>query len=539
MKFISLLITLLFSATGSVFSQDMDSAVAHLLKSGLIEKSHKKNVKDILQQLHEVTASSMLVALTQVEVIKRLGGNYKGGMVFFDEPEKPDEKKQQKINSDLEKYLEKLNSAGLLTPALYSTFRENIRQNKYADRITFIHELTNEAAYAEWLKPEKLLDYAGALRQNEILTDGSYGELITDINKNKIRSEFQLIRYCRHAASFDLPAYSNEPSVYLEQIHREVSQLLPELKFTDFSWKIEADSMPAITDYVSHDVIVSFKCNGKTYTHKSFISPYDVGKDGNYLGKIDERNFYKIFNKVLADVQSAYRLHHIGIILYPTSAPTSDNSRFGIIALKKEQAKMLPSMGPHSYLRTSYEQFQNSLTSKRIEEAVAEWRKTGILNHLNDEQVKLGLSKALQASYNNLNDVLLHFPDVIFSFDLELGNPEDPYAELLREFSKISHGAFKPQNISDSYSQVFDNKLSVSFTLNGKTYSKTLKLQGDWIDADFFDLVVEAVTDSRLEGQFYNIYESGQGANIIFLTEEQHRYLKANKLLVFDHIPEE
>jgi len=110
---------------------------------------------------------------------------------------------------------------------------------------------------------------------------------------------------------------------------------------------------------------------------------------------------------------------------------------------------------------------------------------------------------------------------------------KDPYAELVREFSKISHGVFKPTNISDNFNKPIKNKVILQFSLNGKNYSKTLQLQDDWIDSRFFDLVKQAVTENRLIGQFYELYEGGQGGIIIFLTPKQYQYLKVTKLVVF------
>ena len=43
----------------------------------------------------------------------------------------------------------------------------------------------------------------------------------------------------------------------------------------------------------------------------------------------------------------------------------------------------------------------------------------------------------------------------------------------------------------------------------------------------------EVVKENNLAGQFYELYEGGQGANIIFLTSEQYQFLKKNKLLQF------
>jgi hypothetical protein len=173
------------------------------------------------------------------------------------------------------------------------------------------------------------------------------------------------------------------------------------------------------------------------------------------------------------------------------------------------------------------------LTSMEIDDAITGWQKAGILNHLTKEQIAETKKKALASNNENLNDVLINFPDVVHWFDTELENLKDPYAELLQKFLSISHGVFKPTNISDNFSNPGKNKVTVKFSLNNKNYSKDFKVQDDWIDADFFDFVKQTVTENKLAGQFYELYEGGQGGIIIFLTTKQHQYLKTNKLVVF------
>jgi len=152
---------------------------------------------------------------------------------------------------------------------------------------------------------------------------------------------------------------------------------------------------------------------------------------------------------------------------------------------------------------------------------------------LTKQEISSAKKKALAEKNETLNDVLMNFPEVVHWFDTELENLKDPYAELVREFSKISHGVFKPTNVSDNFNKPIKNKVTLQFSLNGKNYSKALQLQDDWIDARFFDLVKQAVTENRLVGQFYELYEGGQGGIIIFLTPKQYQELKTNELLIF------
>lgn len=180
-------------------------------------------------------------------------------------------------------------------------------------------------------------------------------------------------------------------------------------------------------------------------------------------------------------------------------------------------------------------QFEKTyLTQKQIEDAVSGWQKAGILNHLTKEQISEALKKTHASNYENLNDLVINFPSIVHWFDLELENLNDPYTELIKEISNISHGVFKPTNVSDNFRKPVKNKVTLQFSLNKKSYSKTLQLQDDWIDTDFFDFVKQVVAENKLDGRFYELYEGGQGGIIIFLKSKQYQYLKTNKLLVFE-----
>lgn len=173
------------------------------------------------------------------------------------------------------------------------------------------------------------------------------------------------------------------------------------------------------------------------------------------------------------------------------------------------------------------------LNNQQIEDAISGWQRTGILNHLTKEQILVSKKRAFEEKPENLNDVIIHFPDVVYWFDTELENLDDPYAEFIQKLSDISHGAFHPTNISDNFSASLKSGVTVRFSLNNKDYSKTFRTQDDWIDPEIFDFVKKIVVENNLSGQFYQLYEGGQGGIIMFLTPKQYQELKTNELIIF------
>ncbi len=193
----------------------------------------------------------------------------------------------------------------------------------------------------------------------------------------------------------------------------------------------------------------------------------------------------------------------------------------------------LVEINKYIYLSSFFPSEKKFLRTQQIEDAISGWQKAGILNHLTEKQISEAKKKSLASSNENLNDVILNFPNVVHWFDTELENLNDPYAELLLRFSTISHGVFKPTNISDNFSKPDNGKVTLRLSINNKDYSKILQLQDDWVDTDFFDFIKQVVIENNLGGKFYQLYEGGQGGIIIFLTPKQYQALKINELVIF------
>ncbi|HYC38962.1 MAG TPA: hypothetical protein VEB63_00625 [Chitinophagaceae bacterium] len=173
------------------------------------------------------------------------------------------------------------------------------------------------------------------------------------------------------------------------------------------------------------------------------------------------------------------------------------------------------------------------LAKQQIEDAVSGWHRAGILNHLTKEQILVAKTKVFEENRENLNHVIINFPDVAYWFDTELENLNDPYADFIRKLSEISHGVFQPTNVSDNFNVASKSDVTVRFSLNNKDYSKILQKQNDWIDPTIIDFIKQVLVENNLNGQFYQLYEGGQGGIIIFLTSKQYQELKTNKLVIF------
>lgn len=502
------------------------SMVDSLLHCGLVKKKQRKDAQEILKGASSASKSSVISSLLNVERRKILGRRNPIGMVYysFGEEELPPSE-WASIRTELRARLAKLQACSFVSPSIASLAAVKIDSNHFRHHMQLLHFLYEEESKKEWLSPVNVLPFIEKLNKQRILSDEKRKKLEVELQTRDLESNYEMVAYCEHARLFDLAKYSDDPAIYVEQIHQEVAALLPQLAFSDFSWKIVLDSVNSSEEYKSYDLLVSLVCQGRTYEQTSFISPECIGKADSFFGKIGTQEFYEIFNKVLADLQSPKRLHLIQSQAY------GDSRYFGIIALDKEQEESLHSS---KYFPTSYEDFHNTLTTQRIEEAIVAYRSLGLFQHLSEAQIQQGRELAKRKNPRNLNQVLLLFPSVVYFFDSEMPDLNAPYKSILEHFSLISHNIFSPANIVDEFNKPTKEGCLVKFSLKGKDYSKQLLVESDWVDPGIFGLIDEAVTEQKLPGSFHYLLTEGQELSYVFLSPSQYEELRAKKWLVFE-----
>lgn len=519
---------ILFIFTANVAqAQTMDTTLQNIIDNKLIEQKQSKNFEEVLEKNTPRLNSAYLYALFNYEYKKLTGDNYSqfGSFINFGD-EKPSVSEQTKINQELTNYLSKLKSCKLINEKQSNYFQAKINAGDFVHSLQLLPVIIEQVALKERMHPEKLKLFAEKLKNKNLVTT-HYEKLLSDIQQEKLQNPIDFLNYCDKAVIINEQDYPVDPANYLELMHQKTASILPELNFSNFEFQVLLDSSISDNDSKFYNFIIALRSNGKKYKQKSSYHLYSPSKNLYYGNKIDQQEYYKIFNKILADLQSPYRLHEVKA--YQGNAV--EWKTFGIIALTKDQADLLHGGGV--FFTPSYESFKNKLTSKKIEQAIEEYKQIGLLSHLSPNEIEKAKEKISEQENTNLNDVLLAFPNVVHMFDTELGNLEDPYAELIREYKKISHNEFKASEISDDFDIEKKKKVKVKFNIADKPYSSTFKLEGDWIDPQFFIFIKSVVVEQNLKGQFYDLYTGGQEASIIYLTKEQYEYIGTKKLLVF------
>jgi len=430
-------------------------------------------------------------------------------------------KSQDSINTSLRRLLEKINTAGLLTDRVYTYTLKGIDSGRYVAEVQMIGRLTEMSSRLEWLTPGRLLPVAEQLHKNGIVSDSSFLRLKSDINSGKIESSFQLNDYCKLDWVFDLAKYPENPDVWLEQMHRDIASIVPGLNFTHFSYIKIPDtsfSIPGVRFKVS---LIS---NGHIYKHTSLaFNNYKSRQDKIVPKDIFVQDFYRIFNKILTDQQSPLRLHDI---MFSPGKMMDDNSgHFALIALTAEQAKIFMEDPCDSYMLVSLDNYDNTLTSARVDSAIAGWRKIGLFAHLTEAEIIKAIENTEADDWFSINNLLSNFPGVIYPLDSSITTPHHPYVNLLSHLARITHGAFNPTKISK---RKVNGGVKLQYLSNGKIHSYTFKTAYGWLDDKFFSFMAHLGQENNLPGNFYGLSDSNA---IIYLTKQQHDEAIKYKLL--------
>lgn len=434
--------------------------------------------------------------------------------------------KEKYTRDKLTLYSNKLLKAKLISKVTFDELSAHIKDLSLRSEYEVTEVALRSTEQEYFLAPAKLKAFAKTLLERQLINQQKFDEMMERSAKGSFRNYREPLSYVDRIVWIDLKDYSGGPEEYLEKFYRKVAGAFPSLSFDKLGYTIQKNERESSTELVFYDITVTLQKEGKKFSYTSHWDAKSPKLPKELYVNIPEQ-FQQVFNKMLADQGSPYRLHIVNAHML------RNTEHFGVLALKRDQFGGLQwSYGGQigQYLTVSYENFNNKLTQSRIKQAITVFDSLGLFSHLQRKDIDSAIAAIESAEINYYSDILLHFKNLVFEIDLEYGVEEKQYEELIKMLAGISKGAFNPVNIIDNYNPDSKKPFDVGFMLNGKQYQAKLKQEDDWIDPGFFMFIDNALADQHKKGKFYTLYPS-DGIRLIHLTHEQAEQLKAKKMI--------
>ena len=440
-----------------------------------------------------------------------------------------------------QRLLDRLEGTGVLTATVYRTLHTRLTAGECSAGYLVLKAAFEQAKREEALDPDILRPRLEAFVAAGIMSGNEYSALMRALNASELQSPLEMFNYIGQAQVFDLSDYSVEPESYFPQVHQSVADMLLQTEllsgsFDGFSLElipkqwlnsifdalfegleqpIEGfDSSFSIPDF--YYAVVSTRLNDHAYQQSSdYIPPTDEPYSGLLIGE----EFIHLFNKMLRDRSSRYRLYAIA-----STEPYRAPNQFGVIALTETQAAVYFRYG-------SVAAHEETFTSDRVTEVITLIKDIGLLSHLSEADIATGEALIARSYITRPHEILLAFPNVVVPIEWESAGADDTYTRLLQAFAAISRGNFAPADI-DSVFNWQGQSASAAFTLNDNRYSADLDVHRNWLDFAFFELIETAAAAEVSSGQLYPLaYDAYETEGYIFLTESQLEILRSQDLI--------
>lgn len=431
------------------------------------------------------------------------------------------------MRSELLKLLNQLRNSDVVSQRVYEKLQADIAAGRIKLDIQLFQHAATQMQIDEMFQLEVQQPYVNSLYSTGIFSTEGYTRLLQDLKSGNIQDGIEFLKYSDRAIIFNLRDYSLDPYDYFPKIHATVAQMLNNtgvvnISFEDFALELVKDT--EYNDDKIYKAIASVRVNGKLYQQSSFYAVTENKED--FIGRIESEEFINLFNKILRDRGSEYRLYNIQAFSYDLGSPALEHSRFGVIALTENQAKV--------YFEQEDLRQETQLTTDRVEEILSLFQKIGLFSHLTQQQINSSRQKIIKSYITDPHELLQAFDNLVVSVEWESGDTDNPYQELTYELAAVSRGMFTPSDISNEFD--WQNQTAgQSFTLNGKRYSTKLEFNDDFLDPEFFTFIQQVVEQTVPDGRFYPLYADAYDiAGYIFLTNEQRRILQSEGLIVLE-----
>lgn len=329
--------------------------------------------------------------------------------------------------------LDQLNQAGALSERVYAQLKADLDGGQIAIASDLYRLALDRMRLFEALEPARVSPTLDQFYDVDIISAGSRTDLLAALQEGSLDDPIEFLQYIDQAVVFDLRNYSNQPEEYFPDIHQTIAEMLLKTgvivgTFSDFEFvlrpnqewaaiaerlaELESNSDDVVLpDY--YDAVVSVKVSDRHYEHASFYGASQ--SEGDFWGRLEPEALVNLFNKILRDQASAYRLYTVvpSYSYYDFWISADRDARFGVVALTEAQAQIY----------FGYEVLFDpaaDLTSDRIEELLTLFEQIGLVEHLTRDQIEAGRNRIAQSYITRFYELFEAFDHVLLSFEWSL-----------------------------------------------------------------------------------------------------------------------
>jgi hypothetical protein len=372
---------------------------------------------------------------------------------------------------------------------------------------------------------EAELRKARNLVESGILSEEAFKHLQLDYKPNQLMGDCGLAGYSSRGLLITEESVLESREAMLTQIGQQLLAKMPLQGGTHL--RVQRENLPYPDGHISYDTdnnywVAYVDYQGKTYAQAFFLPESDVTPS-----IICFSDFRHLFNKVLSDAGSDYRLHSVEAFDLQN---VGDPSRGALIYLTESQQMgwdadifsdtLLSMLVPYTPILA--ENFTTEFSPSRVQGIYSELESVGFLSHLTEEEKKACWDLIWKSPVLDEMDLLMLIPGTLLPLPYYYTDPEKPYIEILGILREFTHGKFNATKIVDGSAKANPGQsFTVSFKVK-KKHKLTLEDDYDMISTGFYEEVVKASEECDSESRLYFV----QGkSGMAFLTNAQYQTL--------------
>lgn len=491
---------------------------------------------ELLSKL-KANPNTLLTGLFQFFFGKMSGTPYPatGGVMFS---YRVSEIKKEEVNVDLLNiFLNVLFSRESLEEITYEKLQSEISNYQIVNDFHLVYRAIQLNDFYKKFKKENQLKFFKQLKgddfKSNLLDYRKEKKLLTAIEKGKLNSYFDFLKYCYNCKFFEFkPKKYNRDDLFkrLLKIYHELTYggVIIDKCFYDV---IENDEINSRSNQL---INLSFQIADKTLSRSYELIEKLVSKKAHYYYDIE--NFLELVNKTLTDFGFDYRFVSV-INKAGSQGALEEDDLFAICRIDKQMQSLFALSKWHDlflYARPHYH-FWPNLSYYQIQYAIYHYKISGVLSHLSSEQAENITNNIFDSAHGSYADLLSRFPGTIAMVKRWKRFEREPYRAFLESLKIASKNVLNFYDIEDNYPNQKlekETEFAVSFKIDNESYSLKLITYGDF-NTQIVHFVNEIVKKNYPGYLLLDVIGSGvESYYYMFLAMEQAEYLSNYKILL-------